>query len=199
MNIIFDIGMVLADFRWQDYCRDLGFSEDVTTMFGERMINDPIWDEFDLAIIPHEILIDKIGGRFPDHKKEYALFWQDITKLVVPFGYSADWLRGLKAAGHNIYLLSNYPKFMFDIHSKSWDFIKYTDGRVVSHEYHVMKPDPLIYNILLKKYELAPEECVFLDDRKVNIKGAEDCGIRGILFTGYEDASEKLLKIVNNE
>lgn len=192
MNIIFDIGMVLADFRWQDHCRDLGFSEDIIAMFGERMINDPIWDEFDLSLIPHEILIDKIGGRFPENKREYALFWKDITRLVVPFDYSASWLRELKSQGHSIYLLSNYPKFMFEIHSKSWDFLKYTDGRVVSHEYHVMKPDPMIYNILLKKYELSPEECVFLDDREVNIKGAEDCGIKGILFTDYEASSEKL-------
>ncbi|MGN1136146.1 MAG: HAD family hydrolase [Oscillospiraceae bacterium] len=196
MNIIFDIGMVLADFRWRDYCRDLGFSEDVVAVFGERMINDAIWDEFDLSIIPHEVLIDKIGGRFADHKKEYALFWQDITNLVVPFGYSEGWLRELKANGHNIYLLSNYPKFMFEEHSKRWDFLKYTDGRVVSHEYHVMKPDPVIYNILLQKYGLAPEESVFLDDREVNIKGAQDCGIKGILFTGYEEAKEKLLEII---
>lgn len=198
MNIIFDIGMVLADFRWQDYCRDLGFSEDVVAVFGERMINDAIWDEFDLSIIPHEVLIDKIGGRFADHKKEYALFWKDITDLVVPFGYSEEWLKELKAKGHNIYLLSNYPKFMFEEHSKRWDFLKYTDGRVVSHEYHVMKPDPIIYNILLQKYGLAPEECVFIDDREVNIKGAQDCGIKGILFTGYEEAREKLLEIIEN-
>lgn len=199
MNIIFDIGMVLADFRWQSYCRELGFSEEVIDMFGERMINDPIWDEFDLSIIPHEILIDKIGGRFPDHKKEYALFWKDITDVVVPFDYSESWLKELKAAGHNIYLLSNYPGFMFEIHSKNWDFLKYTDGRVVSYEYHVMKPDPIIYNILMKKYDLAPEECVFLDDREKNIKGAEDCGIKGILFTGYEEAKEKLMRLVKSE
>ncbi|MGN1303530.1 MAG: HAD family hydrolase [Oscillospiraceae bacterium] len=196
MNIIFDIGMVLADFRWQDHCRDLGFSEDVIAVFGERMINDAIWDEFDLSIIPHEVLIDKIGGRFADCKKEYALFWKDITRLVVPFGYSEGWLKDLKAKGHSIYLLSNYPEFMFEIHSKSWDFMKYTDGRVISHEYHVMKPDPVIYNILLKKYGLVPEECVFLDDREVNIKGAENCGIKGILFTGYEEAKEKLSEII---
>lgn len=196
MNIILDIGMVLADFRWQNYCRDLGFSEEVTAVFGERMINDPIWDEFDLSIIPYEILIDKISKRFSDYKKEYALFWQDITNLVVPFGYSEEWLKELKEKGYNIYLLSNYPKFMFEIHSKNWNFLKYTDGRVVSYEYHVMKPDPVIYNALLKKYGLAPEECVFLDDREVNIKGAESCGIKGILFTDFEEAKEKLLKMI---
>lgn len=197
MNIIFDIGMVLADFRWQDHCRELGFSEEVTRMIGERMVNDPIWNEFDLSIIPHEILIDKIRGRFPDNKKEYALFWKDITRLVVPFDYSAGWLKRLRAEGHNIYLLSNYPKFMFELHSQSWDFLQYTDGRVVSYEYHIMKPDPMIYNVLMKKYGLAPEDCVFLDDRQVNIKGAEDCGIHGILFTDYGSSSEKLRRFLD--
>ena len=45
---------------------------------------------------------------------------------------------------------------------------------------------------MLKRYDLKPEECVFLDDRSDNIKGAENAGIYGIQITGYEASKEKL-------
>lgn len=198
INIIFDIGMVLADFRWSGYCKDKGISEAVVKLLEERMILNPVWDEFDLALIPPEILIDKLEGRFPECKAEYRKFWEDITELVLPFDYSADWIKRLKAQGHRVYLLSNYPGFMFEVHSKSFGFMDDIDGRVVSYEYHIMKPDPMIYNILLKKYDLKAEECVFLDDRKVNTDGAEKCGIHGIWFKDYQSASAELDAYINS-
>ena len=39
---------------------------------------------------------------------------------------------------------------------------------------------------------LEPEESVFIDDRPVNIKGAETCGIHGIVFRSYEQAKKEL-------
>ena len=55
-----------------------------------------------------------------------------------------------------------------------------------------MKPEPEIYQTLLAKYGLKAEECVFLDDRQVNIDGAKAQGMEGIVFTSYEDAVERL-------
>lgn len=197
MNIIFDVGMVLADFRWREYCRELGISDEHTKLLAERMIEDPIWNEFDLAIIPPQILIDKLEKRFPECKADFRLFWKDITRLVLPFDYSAGWIERLKAQGHKMFLLSNYPGFMFDIHSKNFGFMDKIDGKVVSYEYHIMKPAHEIYQLLMKKYGLEPSECIFIDDRPINIAGAEECGIKGIVFTGYEDASAKLDALIN--
>ncbi|MBQ5418482.1 MAG: HAD family phosphatase [Oscillospiraceae bacterium] len=197
MNVIFDIGMVLADFRWRAYCNELGIPEEVTDIFADKMICDPVWDEFDMGIRPYREVIAEIGERFPGYEKEYALFWKDITRLVLPFDYSEGWLRSLKERGHGVYLLSNYPGFMFDIHSKGFGFMNYTDGRVISYEYNVMKPDRRIYEILLEKYGLDPSGCIFTDDRPVNIEGAERCGIKGILFEGFEKTSAAINSITN--
>ena len=49
-----------------------------------------------------------------------------------------------------------------------------------------------IYEYLCDEYWLEPEESVFIDDRPVNIKGAETCGIHGIVFRSYEQAKKEL-------
>ena len=56
------------------------------------------------------------------------------------------------------------------------------DGIVVSGEEMTMKPRPEMYRILLDRYGLKAEECVFIDDNPRNAEGAEAVGIRGIIF-----------------
>ena len=45
------------------------------------------------------------------------------------------------------------------------------------------KPDPGIYNQLLKAYDLHPQESLFIDDKATNVEGAKIVGITGILYT----------------
>lgn len=95
-----------------------------------------------------------------------------------------------------MYLLSNYPVGLFEIHSPHFTFLPYTDGRVVSGYVKCVKPDERIYRCLLEKYSLRPQECVFLDDLAENVEGAKKLGIHGICFLGYEDANAKLERML---
>ena len=49
-----------------------------------------------------------------------------------------------------------------------------------------MKPEPQIYEILLKRYGLQPDETLFIDDRRTNIAAAEALGIHGQLFDSHD-------------
>ncbi|MCR5840744.1 MAG: HAD-IA family hydrolase, partial [Bacteroidales bacterium] len=49
-----------------------------------------------------------------------------------------------------------------------------------------MKPDPALYRILLDRYGLRGEECIFIDDNPRNAAGGESLGIRGIVFRDAE-------------
>jgi putative hydrolase of the HAD superfamily len=46
----------------------------------------------------------------------------------------------------------------------------------------VQKPDPQIYRLALELSQRAPEECVFIDDRPVNLECARQLGIHTIQF-----------------
>jgi len=49
---------------------------------------------------------------------------------------------------------------------------------------------------LINKYDLVPQECVFLDDREENVKAAMNCGFHGIVVEGYEQAATALNNIL---
>ena len=55
-----------------------------------------------------------------------------------------------------------------------------------------MKPEPGIYEALIKKYNLLPQECVILDDREDNVEAAVKMGFQGIVEEAYEQTSEAL-------
>ena len=200
-SIVFDIGNVLAAFRWQDYIlHDLGFSEEVVQIFGERFIVHPLWDAFDLGERETQDIIEDMRSRVPEYEKEFALFFDRIVDIVESYPYSRPWIKELKQRGYRVYLLSNYPRDTFRLHEREkFDFIDLIDGKVVSGFERLAKPDPRIYRLLLDRYQLKAEECVFLDDRQVNIDAALCLGMQGILFTGYEDASRKLEQILKQE
>lgn len=54
----------------------------------------------------------------------------------------------------------------------------YIDCYTSSKEAGVMKPDPIIYNLALKKLGLTAKDCVYVDDYDVEAKGAEKLGFK---------------------
>lgn len=199
-NIIFDIGNVLVNFRPLEVMKELGMDEETVKAVAGVTIESPLWCELDRGVIPEETVIEMMKSSAQDqYKDDVQRFFTDGSPyLVKSFDYSADWLKSLKQKGFNIFLLSNYPVSLFELHSKqSFTFMPYVDGKVVSGYVKLIKPDLDIYNTLLKQYNLIPHECVFIDDLKANIEGAEKAGIKGIHFTSYEEVQKQLTTLLD--
>jgi len=68
---------------------------------------------------------------------------------------------------------------------------------VASSDVHLIKPDVALYKYLCTKYKLQAEQCVFADDKAVNVEGALAAGMQGIVFRDalqYAAALETLLR-----
>ena len=76
--------------------------------------------------------------------------------------------------------------------AEALDFLPYTDGGILSYLDKVIKPEKEIYDLLLSRYELKAEECVFLDDTLKNVEAARKYGFYGICFKTKEQAEEEL-------
>lgn len=57
------------------------------------------------------------------------------------------------------------------------------DSVVISSEVGMIKPSRDIFELALQHIGTSPDETVFIDDRPVNVEGAERVGMRTILFT----------------
>lgn len=192
-NIIFDVGMVLVDFRWRGLMQDLGFSEETIEKLGKELVMSPMWNELDLGIKPEEEVIENMRRKLPGYEKETKLFFDHLEDIVESYPYAKGWIAALKERGYQVYLLSNYPKSLFTLHTKTkFTFLEPLDGKVVSGFVKMAKPDEKIYQLLLETYGLKPKECVFIDDRAENIAAAKAVGMEGIVFIDYETAKQEL-------
>jgi putative hydrolase of the HAD superfamily len=92
-------------------------------------------------------------------------------------------LADLKAGGTRLALLSNAgPDFgSYFRHGPLGGFFA---ACYVSGELNLLKPQPEIYRHVLGDLGISAAEAVFIDNREVNVRGAEALGITGHLFTG---------------
>ena len=61
------------------------------------------------------------------------------------------------------------------------------DRYVVSGAEGLVKPDPRLFQVLLNRYQLKADECIFVDDNPDNVAAASGMGMRGIVFVGAEE------------
>lgn len=192
-NIVFDIGDVLIDFHWKRTMQEHGFSKEAIASLEKNMICSSTWSQLDLGLVSEEEIFEQFRTVVPDYKEEINSFLKFKEEIVTPFAKTRQWLSDLKKRGYHLYLLSNYPRSFFEVHSeKRFDFMDLVDGAVISYEIQCMKPDYKIYRFLLDKYGLRPEESVFIDDRMPNVAAARALGMQGIHFVNQLQAIEEL-------
>ena len=196
-NVVFDIGNVLVTFEWERLAKEIGFTDKDLQVLAEKVIGDR-WDEFDRGVMPEDEALKYVQEAIPGLEEKFATLWHRIDEAIHVYPYVNEWMRELKSEGYKIYLLSNFPKRLFEKEAnEKFDFIRYTDGKVISSFVKMIKPDREIYEYLFNTYSLKPEECVFVDDRAKNVEAAKALGMKGIIFEGYEDGSVKLKKLLD--
>jgi 2-haloacid dehalogenase len=104
----------------------------------------------------------------------------------------------LKKKGFGLYGLSNWAAATFDKYvGPNFPVFRLLEGMVVSGHEFCIKPDEKIYRLLLDRYRLMPEECVFVDDSIPNLEGAARLGIHTYHFTGAKTFAADLDRIIN--
>ena len=179
-NIIFDVGDVLLDYRWQQMLMDYGLDESEAYRVGRELFDDPdgLWHEYDLGVKSQEEIIQEFEQKHP--KDAEVIRWFISHGEYMHVARPAIWklVHQLKEAGYHLYILSNYPELLFRKHTQYADFMDDMEGMVVSYMLHVGKPERIVYQTLCDRYGLNKEECLFFDDRAENVQGAIDFGMR---------------------
>jgi len=196
-TIIFDIGMVLVDFCWQDMLKSLGFEGEIYEKVADATMRNPLWQDFDRGTWSTEELIRRFVANAPEYKTEIETVFQNMDKIVTLYDYSMDWIRQLKSDGYKVYILSNIPEL---VHLDNLDdklrFLKEVDGAVLSYQEQLLKPERRIYEVLCERYGIVPEQAVFFDDKLENVEAAREFGLNAICFKGYEQGLEELNKLL---
>lgn len=117
-NVIFDIGNVLVDFRWRVLMEDLRIAKETQAVFEKTVFGSRWWGELDHGIYEEDESLAHFREDNREHLDEFNLVWDNRDKLVEPYAYAVGWIEQLKASGLKVYLLSNYPRDVFALHTE---------------------------------------------------------------------------------
>lgn len=194
-TIIFDIGNVLADFTWREHFASFGYDDEMVERIGRATVMNPTWNENDRGVMKAEDIIQEFVATDPEIGKDIRKVLQDVRTIVSRNDYAIPWIQDLKGKGYRTLYLSNFSEKAETDCAYALDFIPYMDGGILSYKEKVIKPMPEIYQLLIDRYSLVPEECVFMDDTQANLVGAEKFGIHTIHFQNQAQAIEELRRL----
>ena len=191
-NVIFDVGNVLVDYDWKTYLKGFHFPEEEEKKLAKEIFQSDIWNERDKGLYDEEEYIRRFIEKAPEYKKDIRRVLRETPKTIGTKDYAQTWVQYLKKRGYRLYILSNYSEYMLERTKAKMNFLKYMDGAVFSCDVKEVKPEPAIYKILLEDYGLKPEECVFIDDREENCRGARKLGMHAVRFHDFKQAAADL-------
>lgn len=192
-NVVFDMGNVLIHWRPGIFVEREHIPEADRPLILQEVFGSVEWIQMDRGSITLEEGIASMCRRLPRRLhgtvRELTLNWW--KHHLLPMEGMAELVRELKRLGYGIYLLSNakldLPQY-FPLIPGSECF----DGRIVSADWKLLKPQPEVYQLLLREFGLKAEECFFIDDLNVNIEAAVLVGMSGTVFRGADGLRRSL-------
>ncbi len=181
---IFDFGNVLI--KWdphQLYIKYFGNDPAAIDHFLAE-INFNEWNRAQDKGYPFAQAVKEQSARFPQYRhliRAYHEEWEE--SITGPIPETIEILYKLKADGYLLYGLTNWSMEKFTLIKTKFTFCKIFDDIIVSGAVKLLKPDPAIFNLLLQKICLQPEECLLIDDSMENIETAQKLGFATLHFT----------------
>lgn len=195
-NIIYDLGNVLIKFSPTKFTEKYILEEDRERVFKTIFLSQE-WQDLDRGVLEYEEAIDIFSEKEPKYRKEIEyLFNSNVEECLEPIKENIEILNRHSQEGYKLYILSNFHKKAFENVYKKWNFFEKFHGKVVSYECKLLKPEEEIYLHILKKYDLNPQETLFIDDHEPNIIAANKLGIHVVHLDCYTKLDEKLKTVL---
>jgi len=190
--VIFDIGNVLVPWNPRLLYRKLIPDEREMERFLAEICTSE-WNETLDTGIDFSAAIEDLARRFPGQAaliRAYDERWGEM--LGAPVEENVALIKELKAKGRPLYALSNWSAVKFRASRPGLAFLDLFDDIVVSGEVGLMKPSPEMFNLLLARHHLKPEETVFIDDTVRHVEGARRIGMNAVHYESSRRLREEL-------
>ncbi len=193
-SVIFDWGGVLIDDPapgLMQYCAQaLAVSKEDYIKAHSKFAGD-----FEKNLINEDTFWERICGKLGVSNPKAPSLWADAFKAAyVPREDMFSLAERLRKNGYKTALLSNteIPAMQY-FYQQQYDMF---DVLIFSCWEGIKKPDRKIYELVLEKLGTRPAEAVFIDDKAGCIKGAQEAGLKTILFESIDQVKEDLASLM---
>ena len=185
-NIIFDFGGVVINIdyhRTKDAFKELGADnfDNLYSQFQQKQV----FDLYETGKISEKEFISGLKSSLPENLETHKIIHAWNAMLLDFPKENFEFLASIKSK-YRTFLLSNtnetHLKYYFQ-KINSWYGMENMDPlfekTYFSCRLGLRKPDPEIFEYVLKDAGLKAEETLFIDDSPQHVEGARKCGLRG--------------------
>jgi len=153
-------------------------------------------------------ILSQINQEFDKNQVDEEEFLKSLSEVVsVPadkivsemdegatFNYSLVGLLSELKKNYKLGLLTNARSEWIRKIMEKYDFEKYFDSIIISSEVGHVKPEPEIFEEIIKLLGVSKSEALFVDDRIRNVAAAQELGIKSIIYVSNEKLMTDLKK-----
>ena len=190
--LIFDLGGVVLDWNPRYLFRQLIPDDEAREWFLTEVCS-PAWNLQMDSGQPSAAAVAELSARYPEQAALISAYWDRWPEMLggtLP-GMS-ELVTELSDAGRELYAISNFNGEVWPATLAAYPLLGRFKDVVISSFAGVCKPDPRIFELALRRFGVAAEDCLFIDDAAANVAGAKAVGIVAVQFTSAA-ALRKLL------
>ena len=182
-KFLFDLGNVFFDWNPERILKPI-FNDDERMNFFINNISFPLLDTRCDAGVTIEVAVNDAIKKFPEFEKEMKFYYPNHGNMVGGFFQkTVDVFDQIKDVNNPWFVLSNWSAETYEGMEEKYPFLKDFDGKIISGRDFLIKPDPAIYELAISRFNLIPEETLFIDDRLDNIEAAQNLNFQTIHLT----------------
>jgi 2-haloacid dehalogenase len=192
MNIVFDLGNVML--RWDPrflYTQYFDTEEEMEWFLAH--VCNSAWNlEQDRGRSFADAVVE-LTAKHPEHAEAIAAFdtrWHETLPHAIDG--TVEIFEELAARNAPLYAITNWNGEKFRETKLRFPFLNKFRDIVVSGDEKLVKPDAAIYELFLRRNNLAAKACLFIDDSVANVHGAEAVGMQAHHFTSPENLRKAL-------
>lgn len=182
-TVVFDMGNVLVHFSHDRMCEQIGALCGRSGGDIQRLLIDSglQWD-FERGRMPprelHRQIVELVGEPLDYDAVRLAasdIFW--LNEPIVPV------LDDLRRRGLRLVLLSNTSEWHFEFIWERFDVLQRLDAHVLSCRVGAIKPEPPMFEAILKEIACEPGEAFYTDDIARYVDVGRSYGLQAEVFT----------------
>ena len=194
-SVIFDVGRVLFDWDLRYLFAKLIAEKDELDWFVTNIVT-PEWHFQHDAGRPFAETSAELAAAHPEHHDLIQQFGPRFGETIPgPIPGMVDLVEELDRTGVPLFAITNFS-------AEFWEPFRIREAAlfdrfrdiVVSGAEQLVKPDPAIFALALKRFGLNPGEALFVDDRAENIAAGKAAGLIGHVFRDTETLRTELVE-----
>lgn len=188
-NLVFDLGNVLIEWNSEKILTSFEPEKKRRQLLRQVIFESGVWHQTDKGELSLKEACDEVLAQLDDsyHPAVQNIFynWYEVVEV---YSGLQEQIRLWAEQGYRIYILSTTCEIFYRIEKAGLlPIFPLLSGYILSSEVGVVKPEPEIYQKLLKKYRIEPTESVFIDDIQANLDTAAELGFETILAEKESD------------